>query len=78
MPLVKKTVGIILIAIGLLALLTPLTPGAWLAIIGLELIGIRLAFVDKIKEVVVRRRAQKEHLSVSKTPSTQESDEQGG
>jgi protein-S-isoprenylcysteine O-methyltransferase Ste14 len=48
-PLLRKIVGIILILIGLFALFTPLTPGSWLAILGLELVGIRLAFVEKIK-----------------------------
>jgi len=38
----KKTIGVILIIVGLLALLTPLTPGSWLALIGLEMLGIRL------------------------------------
>jgi hypothetical protein len=38
---VKKIIGIILIIIGLIALLTPFTPGSWLALIGLELLGIR-------------------------------------
>lgn len=44
----KKILGLILIFIGLLALLTPLTPGSWLAFVGLELLGIRLAAKDKI------------------------------
>jgi hypothetical protein len=37
----KKALGVILIIVGLAALLTPLTPGSWLALIGLELLGIR-------------------------------------
>lgn len=45
----KRTIGIILIVIGLLALITPFTPGSWLIFIGLELIGIRILFWDKIK-----------------------------
>lgn len=45
--MVKKTIGVILILIGLAALITPLTPGSWLAIIGLELLGIRILFFDK-------------------------------
>ncbi|MDD5068759.1 MAG: PGPGW domain-containing protein [Candidatus Pacebacteria bacterium] len=49
-PRVKKTIGIILIIVGLLALFTPLTPGSWLIPIGLELIGIDLLFYKKIKE----------------------------
>jgi len=36
-PKLKKVVGVILILIGLAAFFTPLTPGSWLAIIGLEL-----------------------------------------
>jgi hypothetical protein len=40
--IIKKIIAIILIIIGLFALLTPLTPGSWLALIGLELIGARL------------------------------------
>ncbi len=38
----KMLIGILFIALGLLALVTPLTPGSWLVFIGLEFIGIRL------------------------------------
>ncbi len=48
-PRIKKMIGIILILVGLAALLTPLTPGSWLAIIGLELLGVRILFFDKLK-----------------------------
>ena len=48
-PKIKKVVGVILILIGLAALTTPLTPGSWLAIIGLELLGVRILFFDKFK-----------------------------
>lgn len=48
-PKIKKIIGVVLIIIGLLALLTPLTPGSWLAIIGLEFLGIRLSAWHKIK-----------------------------
>jgi len=34
--------------LGVLALLTPFTPGSWLALIGLELVGLRLVFQRKI------------------------------
>ena len=56
MRILKMTGGIILIAIGFLALVTPLTPGAWLMFIGLELIGVRLTLWDKIKEWIAKRR----------------------
>jgi len=48
-PRVKKTVGVLLILIGLLALVTPLTPGSWLVFVGLELLGLRFLLLDKIK-----------------------------
>lgn len=43
----RKTVAYILIAFGLFALVMPLVPGAVLAIIGFELIGIRFAFLER-------------------------------
>ncbi len=46
--IVKKVVGVILIIVGLAALLTPLTPGSWLALIGLELLGVRLLIEKKL------------------------------
>ncbi len=56
-PLLKKIFGIILILIGIFALFTPLTPGSWLAIVGLELVGIRLAFIEKIKIHLKKRKS---------------------
>lgn len=47
--IVKKTIDILLIVIGLVALFTPFTPGSWLIFVGLELLGFRLLFWDKIK-----------------------------
>ena len=48
-PKIKKIIGVILILIGLAAFFTSLTPGSWLAVIGLELLGIRILFLDKFK-----------------------------
>lgn len=48
----KKILGVILILIGLLALVTPFTPGSWLAFFGLELLGFRLAIWNKFKEKI--------------------------
>jgi len=45
----KKTAGVVFIILGLAALVTPLTPGAWLVFIGLELCGVRLLFWERIK-----------------------------
>lgn len=44
---IKKSLGVVLIILGLTALITPFTPGAWLAFIGLELLGLRLLFQNK-------------------------------
>ena len=38
--ILKRLIGAVLLAFGLLALVTPLTPGSWLALIGLELLGL--------------------------------------
>ncbi|OGI60643.1 hypothetical protein A2641_01940 [Candidatus Nomurabacteria bacterium RIFCSPHIGHO2_01_FULL_37_25] len=46
-PKVKKIVGVVLVFIGFIAFITPLTPGSWLAIVGLELLGLRILFLDK-------------------------------
>ena len=48
-PRIKKAVGVILILLGLAALVAPLTPGSWLALIGLELLGVRILLSDKLK-----------------------------
>jgi hypothetical protein len=44
----RKITGIILIVLGLAALLTPLTPGSWLIVVGLELLGLRILLQDKL------------------------------
>ena len=36
----KKLIGIICIILGFLALITPATPGSWLILIGLEILGL--------------------------------------
>lgn len=44
----RRTIGIVLIVIGVLALVTPLTPGSWLIFIGAELLGFELVFARKL------------------------------
>ncbi len=36
----KRLLGVVCIIVGLFALVTPLTPGSWLALVGLELLGL--------------------------------------
>lgn len=43
--------GIALILVGLAALLTPLTPGAWLIFVGLEMLGWRFAYGQYLRDI---------------------------
>ena len=47
---IKKIVGVVLIGIGFVALITPFTPGSWLIFVGLEFLGFRFLFWNKIKQ----------------------------
>lgn len=53
--------GIVCIALGLLALVTPLTPGSWLIFVGLELIGLELIAWKKIKAWLLREDAVRDN-----------------
>jgi hypothetical protein len=69
----KKVLGVILIIIGLAALVTPLTPGSWLALIGLELLGIRQwalrkFLTEKQRAVVEKFMEEKLKISSKKQP----------
>jgi hypothetical protein len=46
--IVRITVGVILVILGLAALVTPFTPGSWLAVIGLELLGLRVLLRNRM------------------------------
>jgi hypothetical protein len=54
-PILKKTIGVILIIYGLVALVTPFTPGSWLALIGLELAGFGFLLENRIGRVIKSR-----------------------
>ena len=49
-PRFKKTVGVLLVIIGILSIITPFTPVGFLLVVGLELLGIRYLVWDKIKK----------------------------
>ena len=51
----KKVLGVILIILGLLALLTPFSPGSWLALIGLEILGLRMLLERKLSHFLPER-----------------------
>jgi len=47
----RIVVGIILVVVGLAALVTPLTPGAWVGLIGLELLGFGFLIPKKLRDL---------------------------
>lgn len=61
MPMLKKFIGVLLILLGLLALVTPLTPGSWLVFVGLEILGVRFLFWTKLKEKIFGKEAPKDN-----------------
>ena len=46
---IKSTVGVVLIALGFLALITPLSPGSWLILVGLEVLGLRILLERRLR-----------------------------
>lgn len=46
----RKVVGAVLLGIGLIGLLMPILPGWLLIFVGLALLGIKLPFVERIKQ----------------------------
>lgn len=46
-PALKKTLGWIVVVVGLAALVLPLVPGIVLLILGFELLGFRLIFFER-------------------------------
>jgi membrane protein implicated in regulation of membrane protease activity len=54
-PVLKKIIGVILIVIGLAALVTPFTPGSWLALIGLQLVGLGFLLENRFGRALKNR-----------------------
>ena len=48
-PKIRKVIGVVLVVIGLISIITPLTPVGFLLVIGLEILGVRVLFWDKLK-----------------------------
>jgi membrane protein implicated in regulation of membrane protease activity len=53
--ILKKTIGVIFIVWGLIALVTPFTPGSWLAIIGLQMVGLGFLLENRVV-LAIRKR----------------------
>lgn len=60
--IVRTVAGIILIIIGISGIFLPILPGWILIFVGIELLGIQLVFVERIKRFV------KERLDAQKKP----------
>lgn len=57
-PFVKKSLGVLCIVLGILFGILPLVPGVLLIIVGLELLGLRLLFSDRLKETFRRKKKE--------------------
>jgi uncharacterized membrane protein len=53
--ILKKTIGVIFIVWGLIALVTPFTPGSWLAIIGLQMVGLGFLLENRIVRAIRKK-----------------------
>ena len=67
----KIVLGVVLILVGVLAQLTPLTPGSWLALIGLEILGLRLLVERKIISFLPKKYRQKARELFKRKPKKQ-------
>ncbi len=56
-PRLRKIFGWVLVVYGFFALVTPLTPGGLLFFVGLEVLGIRFVFTDKIKRFFIKEKS---------------------
>jgi hypothetical protein len=78
----KKVLGVILIVYGLIALVTPFTPGSWLAMIGLELLGFGFLLENRTGRTLKNRyknsfenlKKKVEQISHRKQPPPQTKD----
>ena len=65
----KNTIGVFSISIGLLFGVLPFVPGILLILVGLELLGLREATIDRLKQLFGRNKAEtKETVTPVITP----------
>lgn len=57
--IIKKSIGIICIILGFLALITPFTPGSWLILIGLEILGLGFLLDGKLARFLKGRNKER-------------------
>ncbi len=61
----RKTIGILLIILGIIGLILPILPGALFAVLGLEFLGIRLAFFNRLLPKRILRTESSSEVSVT-------------
>lgn len=58
-PLLRKVLGVLLLVVGFIFLITPMTPGALLIIfLGCEFLGLRFLFLENLKGKITRRKKE--------------------
>lgn len=65
--IVKIPIGIICIILGFLALITPLTPGSWLILIGMEILGFGFLLNGKLFRRLKGKRKGRLEDSITET-----------
>lgn len=50
--ILKFTLGVLAIIVGISGIILPILPGWLLIFVGIELIGIKIVFIDRIKEYI--------------------------
>lgn len=59
-PRLRKVFGWFLVVFGFIALVTPLTPGGILFFVGLEILGLRFIYTDRLKMSLQRIFSKRE------------------
>ena len=62
MKTLRYIAGGLLIFLGFVALITPLTPGSWLIFIGLEMLGIEVLFLRRFMTWMRERYAKRKRV----------------
>lgn len=65
--ILRKILGVVCVILGLFALITPFTPGSWLALIGLELLGLEFLIPKKLRTYM---KTMKDKLTKQKSKKT--------
>jgi len=63
----RTSLGIICIVLGFVALITPLTPGSWLILIGLEILGLGFLLEGRLFRWLKRKRKGRLEDSITET-----------